>query len=376
MSYSKYALLLLSFVILTGSSAAQEKPAAKPTSEAAAKPTSEAAAKPASEPSTEKAGELKVETVVDGLTDPFALAIQPQTGHVFVSDSGAMRVVRIVGDKIEPVITGFAKSSFGPAEPVEVGPMGLAFLDKDTLIVAGGRDEKGHIQFAVYKVPAAGKESIAADKHESVHSLQPTDDTKPDPGIGFSMLATAAGVYATTTVEPGKGWLLRADRVQKKVADFKRFVSTTEKTSVGMPIAIARDGEAGYMTVGEIGTVDTAGDSLLAFYDEKGELLGKFTTGLNDISGLAYGPKRRRLFATDYNALDSENGGLYKLIAEGSDGCRAVKLAGLAKPTAIAFDSKGNLFITVRGKKADGDAPTGQLLKIGGLDSPPKKPKA
>ncbi|MDB4468390.1 hypothetical protein N9093_00880, partial [bacterium] len=49
---------------------------------------------------------VEVKTVVERLNNPCGVAIQPTTGHVFVSDSGALRVIRIVDGKAEPVITG------------------------------------------------------------------------------------------------------------------------------------------------------------------------------------------------------------------------------------------------------------------------------
>lgn len=36
-----------------------------------------------------------VSTVVDGLDNPAGIAIQPETGDIFVSDSGASRVIRV-----------------------------------------------------------------------------------------------------------------------------------------------------------------------------------------------------------------------------------------------------------------------------------------
>ena len=55
--------------------------------------------------------EPKVETVAEGLTVPCCVAIQPGTGHVFVADSAAGRVVRIVDGKVEDVIVDFYPKS-------------------------------------------------------------------------------------------------------------------------------------------------------------------------------------------------------------------------------------------------------------------------
>ena len=39
---------------------------------------------------------VEVATIAEGLNVPCGVAIQPETGHVFVADSGAGRVIRIV----------------------------------------------------------------------------------------------------------------------------------------------------------------------------------------------------------------------------------------------------------------------------------------
>ena len=57
--------------------------------------------------------EATVDTVAGGLTNPCGVAIQPGTGTIFVADSGAGRVVRIVDGKAEAVITDFPVDSYG-----------------------------------------------------------------------------------------------------------------------------------------------------------------------------------------------------------------------------------------------------------------------
>lgn len=66
--------------------------------------------------------DVKVETVVGGLTNPCGVAVQPETGVVFISDSGAGRVVRVVDGKLEAVITGFPKDVYGKGPMYDIGP--------------------------------------------------------------------------------------------------------------------------------------------------------------------------------------------------------------------------------------------------------------
>ena len=77
-------------------------------------------------------------TVWDDLNNPCGVAVQPGTGHVFVSDSAAGRVIRIVKGKLEDVITGFPQDIYGKGPMYDIGPLGLAFPSQDTLVVGGG----------------------------------------------------------------------------------------------------------------------------------------------------------------------------------------------------------------------------------------------
>ena len=89
----------------------------------------------------EKEIKVEVETVVDGLHNPCGIAIQPGTGHVFVADSAAGRIIRINPEsagKPEDVITDFPQDVYGKGPMYPIGPLGLAFITKDLLVVGGG----------------------------------------------------------------------------------------------------------------------------------------------------------------------------------------------------------------------------------------------
>ncbi len=86
---------------------------------------------------------VKVDVVLTGLTNPCGVAIQPSTGAVFVSDTGAGQIVKFSPDapnKSTPVVTGFPQAdALGGKEPsYSVGPLGLVFLNQNTLIVGEG----------------------------------------------------------------------------------------------------------------------------------------------------------------------------------------------------------------------------------------------
>ena len=100
---------------------------------------------------TAASAELEFETVLDGLDNPCGVAVQPETNHVFVSDSGAGKVIRVVDGKAQAVIVEFPRDTYGKGPKYQIGPLGLTFLDKDTLVVgwrriAGRRRTRSDLQ--------------------------------------------------------------------------------------------------------------------------------------------------------------------------------------------------------------------------------------
>jgi len=319
--------------------------------------------------------DVAVETVVEGLNNPSGVAVQPETGVVFVADSGALRIVRIVDGKAEPVITDFPKDAYGKGPIYDIGPLGLVFLDKDTLVVGGGGKPDGEEMIRIYKVPAAGEDAITADKTEGdAMMLEATDDVVGE-GNFYALAKGTKGVYVTCNGDDEKGWVSLATLEDGKLKSFERKIATKEATKVDAPVAITMSPE-GNLAVGQMGEINVAGDSLLTFYDEEGKMLENFATGIHDVTGLAYGPKHGRLFATDFNWLDTDNGGLYKLVAIKDDysKCKANEIVKLRKPTALAFHPEGDLYITLAGDTSEGsEEPDGKLVVIRGLDVDPNE---
>ena len=322
-----------------------------------------------------QAQEFTVETVVEGLSNPCGVAVQPGTGHVFVSESGAGRIVRIVDDKIESVIQGFPLDSYGTSPELKIGPLGLAFTDQDTLVVgSGGNPENDHL--AIYKIPEPESVPLEVTAHSGKPQSLPADSERGIPAEGdfYGVAMIGEMVFVTCQGDDTKGWLSSAEVVDGELTSFKRTIATKEKTGVDAPLAITRSPE-GYLVVSQMGETDASIDSVLAFYDQSNEELvdWRYETGLNDIVALAYGPKRGRLFAADICWSNPSAGALYKLVGESPNKCRAIKITGLERPTAMSFDSDGNLFVTVMGLTSEGaETPSGKLLKISGLDDAPK----
>lgn len=357
-----------------------DQPAATPQEPAAQEPAAQepAAQEPAAN-ATPATPQIEIETIAEGLYNPAGIAIQPGTNHVFVADSGNLRVIRLVDGKVEDVITGFDKGTFVEGQPFEIGPLGLAFLDAETLVVGGGGKAAGEDLLMVFKIPAPGSPALNAESDRQFAESLPAEGDMVGEGNFFGVATTPTAVYLTCNGDDAKGWVARSDRTDAELTGLKRMIATRELTGTAGPMGLAIT-PAGFLAVGQMGTKDQPGDSKLSFFNDKGEKLSSYGTGLNDIVALAYSPLRKRLFALDLNFANPAEGGLYKLvrIRERNDQCEARKVEGLklVLPTALAFDAEGNLYITQCGMPGkEGDAKPGSVIRIKGLDVEPPKPE-
>lgn len=312
------------------------------------------------------ADDVKPETVVDGLNNPCGVAIHPKTGAIYVSDSGAGKICRIENGKAVPVITDFPIDVYGKGPKYNIGPLGLAFLDENHLLVGGGGLKDGEELLRLYKLPAAGK-SIKASEMVSSKDLAPTDQIKGE-GNFYAVAITGDTVYVSCNGDDTKGWLSKATIKDGKIADYTRGIATKEAVEVDAPVGLTIDPKKGHIVVGQMGEITIPGDGLLSFYSAKdGSLLANFETGLSDITSVAYNATTYQLYALDFSWHDTKQGGLFHLTKtkgkDGKSGCQCDKLVGLDKPTAMVIDKDGNAYVTVIGT-AEGDKVGGKLLKI------------
>jgi DNA-binding beta-propeller fold protein YncE len=313
------------------------------------------------------AEDAKVEDVVGGLSNPCGVAIQPGTGQVFVSDSATGRVARVVDGKLQDVIAGSEKDIYGKGPFYDIGPLGLLFLDQNTLVVGDGGLKDGFEYLRVFTVPEAGKPALDYEKDaQKSGPLEPAEGIVGEGNL-YALAANKAAVYVTCNGDDTKGWIAKADIDGTKLGKLERFIATKEQVEVDAPVGITISKE-GHIVVGQMGEVNKPHDSLLTFYSAKtGQKILNLETGLNDIAGLAYSPKTGLLYAVDFAWIAPEEGGLFRLDSDMKGASvKAVKIASLDKPTALAFAPDGTLYITVVGpKKADENAPKeGKLLKI------------
>ncbi|QDU97036.1 hypothetical protein Pla8534_48610 [Lignipirellula cremea] len=319
------------------------------------------------------ADEPTTTTVLDNLNNPTAVAIQPETGHVFVSDSGNGKIIRVVDGKAEDVIVDFPKDVYGKGPMYDIGPLGLHFLNKTTLVVGGGGLPDGEEMLRVYTVPDAGKDAIKADAMKASFTLAADGDIKGE-GNFYGLAATADAVFVTCNGDDTKGWVSKAKIEGDTITGFERSIATKEKTEVDAPVA-ATISPAGDLVIGQMGEISVPGDGLLTFYNPNdGEMLLNLETGLSDITALAYAPmpkpKKRQLYALDYSWSAPEEGGLFQLLKRVKDDKQSVearKIASLDKPTGMIFAEDGTLYITVIGTAEEGaETKPGKLLKLEG----------
>ncbi|MCY2965512.1 MAG: hypothetical protein NT069_18085 [Planctomycetota bacterium] len=312
--------------------------------------------------------EVKVSTVLDGLDNPSGVAIHAKTGHLFVATHPA--VLRVApGDPAKKFVEvdAFKTDIYGKGPKYEIGPLGVALLGEDHLIVGDGSLADAAELVRVFKIGATPPEKPTAADNAAfkLGPIGPGDESAKGEGNFYAIAVGPKAFYVTSNGDDTKGWILKCEIKDGKPGKLVPFIATKPLVNTDAPVAITFSPDGKQLVVGQMGEVNMAGDSQLSFYNpEDGKLLKNHATGLNDIAGLAYSPKTGKLYAVDYSWVDAKNGGLFRLDVT-ADGVKAEKILSLDKPTALAFDKEGALYITLFGTAAEGSkGPAGKLVKI------------
>jgi len=376
-------VLALSLAVLA---AAQEKTKTKePEAKKTAKPKRTDATKTEKEKETSKeksalAGKPQLRPEVTNLYNPCGVAIQPNTGDVFIADSGNLRILRYQANlkprpKIAEEITDFAKDVYGKGPMYDIGPLGLLFLNRNILVVGDGGHVDGQELLYFFDV-SQGAPQAADNAKYKIGPIGPTPG-KTDKGEGnFYALAYHAPttIFFTTNGDDTKGWVAKVgikDNTPDKVLELA--IATKEFTGeVDAPVGITMSPDK-KLVIGQMGEVSgKPKDSLLLVYDpDTGKPLMKAETGLYDIAALAYHPQSNKLYALDYAWMEPKEGGLFRLDVSGEGAnakVKAEKIMPLDKPTAMAFAADGALYITEIGTQVEkSPKKPGRLVRVTGL---------
>jgi DNA-binding beta-propeller fold protein YncE len=299
------------------------------------------------------------ERVVYTLLNPCGVAIQPATDHVFVSSRyGIYRYEpnykQPLEHKLGLEIDGYPKQVdvFGTGPKYEIGPLGLAFLDRDHLIVGDGSRKKGQELVRVYKLPATPPPSDDWIKEDAAQftlgPIKAGSDSSTGEGDFFGVAVGHDAIWVTCHGDETKGWIAKSEVEGGKPGPLKPTIATKPATQVAGPGPITFTPDGKELAVGLTGDLNSEErDSVIAFFDPAdGSLKRKLNAGLYDVTGLAYSPKTKKLYATDFAWKKPSEGGLFELTVDG-DKMKARRIVALEKPSALAFDAAGHLYVAV-----------------------------
>jgi len=320
---------------------------------------------------------FRVEVVLRHLDNPCGLIARPTRSKegpydLFLAESGAGRVLHVSTaspNDYRPVISGFPTNDFNKRLAFRIGPLGLAFLTpRSKLIVGDSGQPNGNDLVSVYTLPADGEVLDATKPDHSAGPLRNRPGTDAGNVNFLSMAKSGEMVYVSVGGDDDQGVILKAGIESDRLAYLKPL-PTNASTSGGAPggIAMIPPPRPTFLVVSQIGSFETPGDSSLTFYGPAtGEKAMSLPTGLHDMVSLAYSPSGQ-LYTADFAWAEENAGGVYRLDdvrRAGKQGCRAVRIASITRPMALAFTSDGTLWVTAFGSGMN--TKQGQLLKITG----------
>ncbi|VAX39528.1 hypothetical protein MNBD_PLANCTO02-1724 [hydrothermal vent metagenome] len=300
--------------------------------------------------------EVKAEVLALNLENPSGLAIHPETGDVFIASRYGIYRYQPKEHKMNIEIDNYATDVYGKGPRYNIGPLGLTFIDKNHLVVADGSRKDGEELVRIYKLTKGSVENKTKLKYAKEDSaaftlgpIKASEKSKNGEGNFFGVTIGAGNIFVTCHGDDTKGWIAKSKFKDGKPGKLELFIATKEVLQVDAPSAIMMSADGEDLVVAQMGEITQAGDSLLVTYNPKdGKMRKKYTTGLNDIVGLAISPKTKKVYATDFSWIDTSKGGLFELTIDG-DKITAKKILSLDKPSAIAFDKEGRLYLTVFG---------------------------
>lgn len=315
------------------------------------------------------------DVIFAGLDHPFGVAVQPQTNRLFVAEGAAGRVVRITDQEAEPMVIGFPRRPRPTIEGIrDVGPRGLAFLDRSTLAILGtGEGDRGDPLVIVQVPDSSGPpQTIEAAPQLTVANAS-ADERWQLQGVA---VVSSAILCAMTSPDGRSGvarFLIENPAELDVATSFGscELLATTETASNDRFVCLTIS-PRGELVVGQQIDAERREGRITFYRVTDGTPLLHLVTDLPTITALSYGPRRPggaapQLYALHGNRAE-DGGGLYRLDAAFLDGqvrIRPAKLASLDRPTAMAWASDGTLYVTILGPEAvDATQPAGKLVRL------------
>jgi hypothetical protein len=324
----------------------------------------------------------KVDTLITGLTNPCGVAIRPggqgERFEILVADSGAGRVVRAWSNEPNSsadVITGFAVATFVD-ESTKAGPIALHFLDRNHLVVGANAGERG-ATLRVYELADEIEELSIDDAKQQVDFVGVVGPADEVGNHIYAMARTRANDHVADAIvftamrSDRTGILQRVAVTAGELGTPAMFALATSVSGSDFLVAVCV-APHGHVVASDAGEPDKRPDSKLAYYNPiNGSQVLELATGLYDIVSLAYSPRTGSLYSADIAWKSPGDAGIYRIDDAGSPGqpaCKAVKIADVAGPSAIAFGPDGALYVAAFGESGKDGGKDGVLLKLtGGL---------
>ena len=303
---------------------------------------------------TLKAIEFDQKVIAEGLNTPAGLAVQPESGHLFVSTiDGVIRLDADNNFSANPEIVGFETDSYGKGPSYSFGPLGLGFVDSKTLAVGGGGQKDGEDQVWLIDVPMKpSAPSLKIDQAKKTYGpIGASDDSFRGEGNFFSLCIVDKKIYTASHGDDSKAWISSID-LSDDAGQLKPTIAAKTSTFVDGPSGMALLPN-GKLLLAQTGELHESPDSILAIFDlATGKLEKTIKTGLYDITSVLVDTSVE-IFVADFSWAAPDKGGLYLVDLEGEGA--VAKCASLVHPTALSQSSNGDIFVACAAKSENGD---------------------
>ena len=299
--------------------------------------------------------EFDQKVIAEGLNTPAGLAVQPETGDVFVSTSdGVLRLDAENNFAANPEIIGFETDTYGKGPSYSFGPLGLGFINSETLAIGGGGKKDGEDLVWLIDVPTnPSTPPLKIDQaKKSFGPITAGDDSFRGEGNFFGLCIDNQKIYTASHGDDSKAWISEID-LNDESSVLRPMIAAKTSTYVDGPSGMALLPN-GKLLLAQTGELNENPDSILAIFDLKsGELEKTIKTGLYDITSILVDSNTSDIFVTDFSWANPDKGGLY--LVDLKDGGANVKCASLVHPTALALATTGDIVVACAAKSENGD---------------------